>query len=246
MKIAIIIPTLNERGSLPLLFAELQIIIPKIQSQGYELEFVIVDDNSTDNTQKYVEECAKNNLLPLKLIKRQEKGLATAVLRGFAETNAEILCVMDADLSHPPELLVKMAENIKNYDLVLPCRNMPGGGAEEWPFHRKLTSMIATDLVKFINIKARDPLSGFFMLKRSIIDGIDLSPIGYKILLEILVKGKYKNFIEIPYIFRNRAVGTSKMSGRIIGQYLKHLLVLKQWQKNLKQIKTLNEKQELL
>lgn len=234
MKIAVIIPTLNERGSLPLLFAELQIVTPKIQSQGYEIEYIIVDDNSQDGTQAYVEQCIQTSTLPLKLIKRQERGLATAVLRGFAETDAEILGVMDADLSHPPELLIKMAENIKNYDLILPCRNMPGGGAEEWPFHRKLTSMIATDLVKFIHIKARDPMSGYFMLKKSVIDGVTLSPIGYKILLEILAKGKYKNFIEIPYIFRNRAVGTSKMSSRIIGQYLRHLWVLKKWQKQNK------------
>lgn len=237
MKIAIIIPTLNEQGSLPLLFAELQIVATKIQSQGYNLEFVIVDDKSEDGTQEYVEECIKNNILPLKLIKRQERGLATAVLQGIAQTDAEILGVIDADLSHPPELLIKMIENIKNYDVVLPCRNMPGGGAEEWPLHRKLTSMLATDLVKFINIKARDPMSGYFLLKRSVIDGVKLSPIGYKILLEILVKGNYKNFIEIPYIFRNRAVGTSKMSGRIIGQYLKHLLALKQWQKERKEKK---------
>ena len=72
MKIAIIIPTLNERGSLPLLFAELQIVTPKIQSQSYNLEFVIVDDNSQDGTREYIEECIKNNILPLKLIKRQE------------------------------------------------------------------------------------------------------------------------------------------------------------------------------
>lgn len=231
MKIAIIIPTLDERGSLPLLFAELQIVTPKIQSQGYNLEFVIVDDNSQDGTQEYVEQYIQNHILPLKLIKRQERGLATAVLRGFAETDAEILGVMDADLSHPPELLIKMAEQIKNYDLVLPCRNMPGGGAEEWPIHRKLTSMLATSLIKFINITARDPMSGYFMLKKTVIDDTQLSPIGYKILLEILVKGKYKNFIEIPYIFRNRTVGTSKMNSRIIGQYLKHLFALKKWQR---------------
>lgn len=146
-------------------------------------------------------------------------------------TDAEILGVMDADLSHPPELLIKMVENIKNYDIILPCRNMPGGGAEEWTFHRKLTSMLATDLIKLINIKDRDPLSGYFLFKKSVIDGVKLSPIGYKILLEILAKGNYKNFMEIPYIFRNRVVGTSKMSGRTIGQYLKHLWTLKQWQK---------------
>ena len=234
MKIAIIIPTLNELSSLPLLFAELQIINQKIQSQDCNLEFILVDDNSTDGTQKYIESCMQKNILPIKLIKRQERGLATAVLRGFAETDAEILGVMDADLSHPPELLIKMAEDIKNYDIVLPCRNMPGGGAEEWPIHRKLTSMLATSLVQFLGIKAKDPMSGFFLLKRPVINNINFSPIGYKILLEILVKGNYKNFIEIPYVFRNRAVGTSKMNIKIIGQYLKHLLALKKWQRSNK------------
>ena len=231
MKIAIIIPTLNERESLPLLFSELRPNLKKIEADNYEVELIIVDDNSQDGTQQFIKEYSSRSQFKIKLIERKEKGLATAVIRGFNETNAEILCVMDADLSHPPSLLPKLVENSKSFEVVLPCRNMPGGGAEEWPIHRKLTSRLATSLVKLLGIKARDPMSGFFLIQRKVIDKVELSPIGYKILLEILVKGNYKNFIEIPYIFRNRAVGNSKMNWKIILGYLKHLWVLKKWQK---------------
>lgn len=232
MKIAIIIPTLNERESLPRLFDELKPVYNKLKNLEYELEIIIVDDNSNDGTQEFIHKYTQKNELPLKLIIRKERGLATAVIRGFKEVNSEILCVMDADLSHPPNLILQMVENSKSFDVVLPCRNMSGGGAEEWPIHRKLTSMLATSLVKFIGIKARDPMSGFFLIHKKVIDGVELNPIGYKILLEILVKGHYKNFIELPYIFRNRTVGHSKMSNKIIWQYLKHLWKLHLWQKD--------------
>lgn len=232
MKLAIIIPTLNERASLPVLFDELKPVCRELVGKNYEIEIIIVDDNSKDGTREYIKEYAAQNILPLKLVERNERGLATAVIRGMAETDAELLCVLDADLSHPPSLIPQMAENAKSFDAVLPCRNMPGGGAEEWPIHRKLTSMLATALVKLLGIKVRDPLSGFFLIHRSVIAGVALSPIGYKILLEILIKGKIKNYIEMPYIFRNRTAGNSKMNNRIILGYLKHLWILKKWQKN--------------
>ncbi|OGH65357.1 MAG: hypothetical protein A3B83_04785 [Candidatus Magasanikbacteria bacterium RIFCSPHIGHO2_02_FULL_33_17] len=231
MKLAIIIPTLNERGSLPLLFNEMDQIYQNIKDKGFEPEIIIIDDNSNDGTQQFVEEYSHNSPYKTKLIERKERGLATAVIRGFTETEADVLCVMDADLSHPPALIPKLIENSKSFDIVLPCRNMIGGGAEEWPIHRKLTSMFATSLVKLLGITVRDPMSGFFLIHKKVIEDVKLNPIGYKILLEILVKGKYKNYIEVPYIFRNRAVGNSKMSGKIIGQYLKHLWELKKWQK---------------
>ncbi|OGH59413.1 MAG: hypothetical protein A2725_01125 [Candidatus Magasanikbacteria bacterium RIFCSPHIGHO2_01_FULL_33_34] len=206
-------------------------IYQNIKDKGFEPEIIIIDDNSNDGTQQFVEEYSHNSPYKTKLIERKERGLATAVIRGFTETEADVLCVMDADLSHPPALIPKLIENSKSFDIVLPCRNMIGGGAEEWPIHRKLTSMFATSLVKLLGITVRDPMSGFFLIHKKVIEDVKLNPIGYKILLEILVKGKYKNYIEVPYIFRNRAVGNSKMSGKIIGQYLKHLWELKKWQK---------------
>ncbi|MDP2684193.1 MAG: polyprenol monophosphomannose synthase [bacterium] len=229
MNLSIIIPTLNERGSLPLLFDELIPVFTKLKDNDCQTELIIVDDNSDDGTQQFIKDFSQNSPFPIKLIERKERGLATAVIRGFEESNSELLCVMDADLSHPPNLIPKLVENSKCFDVVLPCRNMPGGGAEEWPIHRKLTSMLATSLVKFVGIKARDPMSGFFLIHKKVIDGVELNPIGYKILIEILVKGNYKNFIEVPYIFRNRTTGSSKMSNIIIWQYLKHLWYLKKW-----------------
>jgi dolichol-phosphate mannosyltransferase len=234
MKLDIIIPTLNERGSLPMLFSELENVNKTLNSKNQEMLVVIVDDDSNDGTQDYVEEYSKKNTLPIKLLKRKERGLATAVIKGFEETSDELVCVMDADLSHPPELIPKMIDLSKEYSIVLPCRNMLGGGAEEWPAHRKLTSMFATSLVRFIGIKVKDPMSGYFLMHRSVIDGVKLSPIGYKILLEILVKGNIKNYIETPYIFRNRTRGASKMNSKIIMLYLKHLMMLKKWKKENK------------
>lgn len=236
MKISLIIPTLNERGSIERLFAGLSEHTQRIAP--HTLEVVIVDDGSRDGTV----EAARTATVPfeLKIIQRQERGLATAVLRGFAEASGDVLGVMDADLSHPTELIPALVAALAEHDLVIASRNINGGAVEEWPWYRQKASQTATLLVRPLGVRVRDPMSGFFFLHRRVLDGVECSPIGYKILLEILVKGRAKNIVEIPYTFRNRDVGKSKMGAREGMNYLKHLVKLYEWKWFSSRIKSPN------
>ncbi|MCU0679700.1 MAG: polyprenol monophosphomannose synthase [Planctomycetes bacterium] len=224
--ISLIIPTLNEEKSIPVLLEKLTkafSLCPNI-----EFEVIFIDDTSTDKTIAVIQEQQKQHSF-IKYVCRQERGLATAVLRGFQEAKGDILAVMDADLSHPADLIPEMVKNIFNYDLIIASRHAQGGAIEEWPWSRKLGSLFCTKLTILLGIKIKDPMSGFFMLKKSVINEVKLEPLGYKILLEILVKGKFKNYLELPYSFKNRELGTSKMDGKIVKQFFQHFWRLFVW-----------------
>ena len=221
MLVSIIIPTLNEKDALRYLFAELK---DALASSSYDFEIIIVDDNSSDGTGELVKKYL-DFPWPLKLVERAERGLATAALEGFRNSKGDILGAMDADLSHPPALIPKMLKEMENTDMVIGSRHIAGGGVEEWPILRRLFSKFATYLAYPISRGVRDPLSGFFFIKKSALCA-DLKPVGYKILLEILVKCAPRKIIEIPYVFRNRSVGRSKMNLRVTWDYFRHLFRL--------------------
>ncbi|MFA6429365.1 MAG: polyprenol monophosphomannose synthase [Patescibacteria group bacterium] len=226
MRISLVVPTLNERGSIELLLRGIAEAWTQLPS-GTALEVLIVDDGSTDGTATAARSVALP--FPVRVIERQERGLATAVLRGFREATGEVLGVMDADLSHPTEVLPLLVEALERADLVVASRHALGGAVEEWPWYRKFASWFATQLARPLGIVTSDPMSGYFLLKRSVVEGAVCSPLGYKILLEILVKGQYRALTEIPYTFRNRDVGKSKMGWRESLNYLRHLLRLYYW-----------------
>ncbi len=230
--VSIIIPTLNERESLPTLFDEFMHPAAELTGKDVSLELIIVDDGSTDGTADYAKSEDANRPFTIRVISRSERGLATAVIRGFAEATGEYLIAMDADGSHPATLIPEVVHALTSgADLVLPSRYMPGGGSEDWTYIRKFISRTATLMARVVGIRASDPMSGFFGLKRSVIDGVTLSPIGYKILLEVLVKGTYRSSQEIAYIFRNRVRGESKMTSKVVLEYLKHLGKLWLWKR---------------
>lgn len=217
-EISIIIPTYNERETLEKLI--FNIFRLKIE----RLEVIIVDDNSPDNTGEIAEKLSQ--LYPVTVIHRKEKlGLGSAVIEGFKSAQSDILGVMDADLSHPPELIPQMLKEIKNHDLVIGSRLIQGGKVEKWPILRKFISLVGVLCAKPLT-KVKDPLSGFFFLRRKVIDGINLNCRGYKILLEILTKGKYQTCKELPIIFKTRNLGQSKLSLREYADYSKLLLHL--------------------
>jgi len=217
MKMSIIVPTYNEAENIKKL-------IPVVDSvlKDYDHEIVVVDDNSPDLTAKVAKKLAEE--YPVKVVVREKKlGLASAIVYGFRNANGDVLGVIDADLQHPPTLLGEMAKKIKNgYDIVVASRYVEGGGIEGWPFHRWLISKVAILLAKPL-ISIKDPMSGCFLLKRQVIEGINLNPTGYKLLLEILVKGNYKRIAEVPYVFRERVYGQSKLG---IGEVLRYLRLL--------------------
>ncbi len=220
MKISVIVPTYNEAENIKKLIPLLDAVL-----KDHSHEILIVDDNSPDGTAKVAKKLAEQ--YPVRVLKREKKsGLASAILYGFMNANGDVLGVIDADLQHPPELLGEMAKKIKDgYDIVIASRYVKGGGIKGWSTYRILISRVAILLAKpLINVK--DPMSGCFLLRRKVIEGVNFNPTGYKFLLEILVKGNYNRVAEVPYVFRNREYGQSKLSPWEIVRYIRLLLRL--------------------
>jgi dolichol-phosphate mannosyltransferase len=218
-RVSIVIPTYNERENLQALVERIF-----VACNGMDIEVVVSDDNSPDGTADLAEELGKR--FPVKVVRRlRDRGLSKAVLDGFRNASGDILGVMDADLSHPPEKIPEMVKALEKADVVVGSRMLEGGGVEDWPLARKLISTGATLLARPLT-GVSDPMSGFFFIRRRVIEGVVLNPMGYKILLEILVKGRYSNVAEVPFVFLDRQTGESKLNMKIQLQYLAHLLRL--------------------
>ncbi|MCX6695741.1 MAG: polyprenol monophosphomannose synthase [Candidatus Altiarchaeota archaeon] len=218
MDASIIVPTFNERNNLPVLA---QRVFSAAKGAGLDVELIVVDDNSPDGTGDAAEELRKK-FGSVKVIHRSGKlGLASAVIEGFREASANILGVIDADLSHSPEMVPDLIRPVREgkADLVFASRYIKGGGEENWPFLRKLTSKGAILLARPLT-PVKDCVSGFFFMKKGVIDNVELNARGYKIGLEILVKGKFKRVIEVPYTFVNRKRGKSKLNSSEFANYL--------------------------
>jgi len=225
VELSVIVPTYNEKENIPELIARVEEAL-----RGVPHEVVVVDDNSPDGTAEVAEELGRlyGNV---RVVRRPCKmGLASAGLDGVKVAKGEVIAVLDADLQHPPELLPKMLERVKEgYDVVIASRYVKGGGVKGWSLWRKLVSKVATKLAHLVIPESRlvkDPMSGFFMFKRSVLKNASLNPTGYKILLEVLVKGRYSSISEVPYLFEPRKRGKSKLGSKEIINYLKHLLAL--------------------
>jgi len=220
--LSIVIPTYMERESLPELIGRIESSLKSMQ-----FEIVIVDDASPDGTA----ECAEDldgEFGNIKVVRRGGKlGLASAVIDGFQIAGADVLAVMDADLQHPPELLSKMYSKVmEGYDLVVASRYGKGGAIEGWSLRRRMLSrgaMILAHMLLPTTRKVEDVMSGFLMLKREVIEGVKLNPIGFKILLEIIAKGNYNSVAEVPYTFRPRKRGKSSLGFREVWNFVVHI-----------------------
>jgi dolichol-phosphate mannosyltransferase len=193
-----------------------------------DFEIIIVDDNSPDGTFQIAKAMAEKESAIKAIIRREEKDLGSAVVTGWNAAKGEILGVIDGDFQHPPELIPIMLKKIsedKELDIVIASRNVKGGGVSRWSIWRRFTSCLGTSISHFflpdILKRIEDPLSGYFILRRKVIQNKLLTPIGYKILLEVLAKGNYKKVEEIPYVFQERKRGGSKAGLR---QYLASLV----------------------
>ncbi len=229
IKLSIIIPSYKEAENIPaLIFEIMKILNPLI----HLWEMIIVDDNSNDGTIEICDELTQAGI-PVKLIVRKdEKGLATAVLEGFKQANGSVFIVMDADLSHPPECIPLLYQSILNgAEFAVGSRYIPGGGTDDkWTVYRYLNSKFATLLARpLVNIS--DPMSGFFALPRYVWErGRDINPVGYKIGLELIVKCRPDRIEEIPIHFQTRRLGKSKLSLKQQLLYLAHVLRLYKYQ----------------
>lgn len=215
--ISIVIPTYNEATSVPLLAERLAAALG-----GRDWELVIVDDGSPDGTADIAAALAPR--IPVRVVRRAGKsGLASAVMAGFREARGDLLVVMDADLSHPAEVVPALIDAVVGgADLAVGSRYVKGGGTVDWPLRRRIVSRVACLLGNAL-VPVRDATSGFFALRRSAIEGVRLNAIGFKIGFEVIARGRYAKIVEVPYTFRDREHGASKFGRREIAQYLVQL-----------------------
>jgi dolichol-phosphate mannosyltransferase len=230
---SIVIPTYNESENILRLISEIEKNLPTSQFT----EIIIVDDNSPDGTGKLVEKYISRQKVNaekegssnikncrVKIVHRTEKnGLIPAILDGVKQSCGINVLIMDADFSHPPELIPKMMRELRMNpnSIIIASRFIEGGKVVGWPQRRKILSRGASTLARLgLNVKrVKDPMSGFFALPRELIQNISIDTKGYKILLEILVKNKEIPIKEIPYTFTDRQSGKSKMNYNVIMNY---------------------------
>jgi dolichol-phosphate mannosyltransferase len=230
LKFSLVIPTFNEGQNIQETIRISCELLDRIIPGNYEL--ILVDDDSPDST--WILAC---KLIPdypqLRVMRREtERGLSTAVIRGWQAARGEILGVIDGDLQHPPEILLQLwGEMEKGAELAVASRNIEGGGVSEWSVIRRFLSrgaqVLGLIILPEVIGRLSDPMSGFFMVRRSAIVDRPLSPVGYKILIEVVARGKIKWIAESGYVFRERITGVSKVTWKQYVEYLQHLVRLR-------------------
>ncbi len=223
MKFSLVVPTYNEAGGIERLVTTVAEVFAKNDLDG---EIVVVDDNSPDGTGAIVDRLEKEGY-PVRCLHRPGKlGLSSGVIEGwaFARPDSVALGAMDADFSHDAAILPRMVKALAQdgYGLAIGSRYVPGGGISNWPKRRIVTSRVAIALAQPLT-PIRDITSGYFLVKREALKGVELDPIGFKIGLEVIAKARYGRALEVPYVFTDRIAGTSKLNQNEIFNYLKQL-----------------------
>ena len=226
--VSIVVPTFREAANLPVLVARLQ---AALAAGGIEWELILVDDQSDDGSALVAADLAKSYPVRMEIRADSPRDLSRSVLRGFQLARFERLVVLDADLSHPPERIPDLLAALdRGGDMVVGSRYAPGGMLEHgWSWWRFLHSRVATALAAPL-ASCSDPLSGFFAIRRGALPGASrLRPIGYKIGLELMVRGQLR-VSEVPIEFSDRAAGASKTSWRQRVRFLRHVYRLRLFQ----------------
>jgi len=215
--LAIVVPTFNEAENVPLLVEKLEAVL-----SGHAWEVIFVDDDSPDGTAEIIRRIGRTKPHVHCLQRIGRRGLSTAVIEGALSTNAPYIAVMDADLQHDESILVAMLRILENReaDIVIGSRYTDGGGVGEWSKWRQFVSRAATKASSaIIGSQLTDPMSGFFMLRRDRFTETvrSLSGNGYKILFDLLASSPTPlRTAEVPYCFRSRAHGESKLDASVI------------------------------
>lgn len=227
---SLIIPTYNESGNIARIVSQLTELLHPVLADDYEL--IVVDDDSPDRTWQVAQA-----LIPdyphLRVMRRQqERGLSTAVIRGWQVARGEILGVIDGDLQHPPETLLQLLATMDDgADLAIASRHVDGGGVSTWSASRRFLSrgaqLLGLMILPRVVSRVSDPMSGYFLINRSAIADVILSPIGYKILIEVIGRGHIDHIREVGYVFHERTAGESKVTWKQYTDYLQHLLRLR-------------------
>lgn len=230
--ISIVVPTYNEKETIISFLekATQQILMNKLDAQ-----IIVVDDGSPDGTAELINNFCKVHTNITLLNRSKKMGLASACMYGFSQTDSNILGVMDADLSHAPDALPYLLNPLiyNLCDITVGSRYIPGGRVLNWPLRRYFISRTAGFLGSMLTT-VKDVTSGFFFFKREVIENVNLDPVGFKICLEILVKGNYQTIMEVPFTFCDRISGKSKMGMKEIYFYLQHLYKLYKYKRTVK------------
>jgi len=223
-KLALAIPTLREAENIGGLLGRIRLALDPV---GFPYEILVVDDDSRDGTEEAVSAISRQDPRVRLLIRKGERGLSGAILYGWQRTDATILGVMDADLQHPPELLPKLLAAIREgADVAIGSRYASGGELGEWNRTRKLLSVIAvwaTLPLQKAGCRAKDPMTGFFLVRRSCIERVSFQRSGFKLLLEVLVRGRIGSVKEVPFAFGLRSMGASKAGCKVGWDYARLL-----------------------
>lgn len=230
VRLSMIVPTYNESKNIREMVTRLAQLLDAPYGTSYEI--IVVDDNSPDGTWKVALELC-SEFPQLRVMRRQtERGLSTAVIRGWQAARGEVLAVIDADLQHPPEVTLALCREIdRGADIAVASRHIEGGGVSDWSLIRRIVSR-AAQLIGLVILpgvvgRVSDPMSGYFMIRRAAVQGVTLNPLGYKILIEVLGRSRCRWIGEVPYVFRERVLGESKADSKVYVDYLRHLLRLR-------------------
>jgi dolichol-phosphate mannosyltransferase len=230
IQFSLVIPTYKESDNIKNVVKILSQTLDEFIPEDYEL--IVVDDDSPDGTWNVA-----LSLMPeypqLRVMRRQqEKGLSTAVIRGWQAARGSILGVIDGDLQHPPHVLQKLLREIQNgADLAVASRNVEGGGVSSWSFVRRFLSrgaqLLGLIILPQVLSRVSDPMSGYFLVRRKAIANVTFNPVGYKILLEVIGRGKIDRIAEAGYVFCERKEGESKVTWKQYVDYIHHLVRLR-------------------
>lgn len=227
---SLVVPTYNEGRNIQAIVQQLSQLLDEVIPGNYEL--IVVDDDSPDRTWEIAQA-----LIPqypqLRVMRRQqERGLSTAVIRGWQVARGEMLGVIDGDLQHPPDVLLQLLRAVnRGADLAVASRHVDGGGVSDWGVIRRFLSRGAQTLglivLPQVVGRVSDPMSGYFIVRRPAIANVPLNPLGYKILLEVLGRGNIQQVAEVGYVFQERQQGESKVTWKQYVEYLLHLVRLR-------------------
>jgi dolichol-phosphate mannosyltransferase len=223
-KLALVIPTLREAENICGLLDHVRGVLDPL---GIPYEILVVDDDSCDGTEEVVSAISRQDPRVRLLIRNGEKGLSGAILHGWQQTDAAVLGVMDADLQHPPELLPDLLEAIRDgRDIAIGSRYTAGGCLGAWNPARKFFSSAAvwvTWPLQQRRLRAKDPMSGFFLVRRRCLEQVRFQRSGFKLLLEVLVRGRIRSVEEVPFAFGQRYRGVSKANFNVAWDYARLL-----------------------
>ncbi len=224
LKLAVVVPTLNESANIQQVLDRMR---AALDSTAIPFEILVVDDDSRDDTAAIVTAIAAMDPRVRLIVRKGARGLSGAIIDGWGRTEADVLGVIDADLQHPPELLPELYGIVAaGRDLAIGSRYAPGGGIGDWNFVRRLLSTAAvraTWPLQRRGARAKDPMSGFFLVRRRCVEGVEFQRSGFKLLLDVLVRARVSSLEELPFAFGLREGGESKAGLKVGWDYARLL-----------------------